>query len=146
MLPPFDASGRLPIGTHEVEWPEVTERFGGTPRRRWLLSGLAEGLRLLCAAGCKAVYLGGSFVTAKPAPEDFDAAWDTTGVDEDQLDAVFFDFADDRAAQKSRFGGEFFPAQFTEGMSGRPFVQFFQLTRDGVAVGIVVIIKLHTVL
>jgi ribosome-binding protein aMBF1 (putative translation factor) len=61
-------------------------RFGHTPRRLALLSGLKAGLDALRAAGCRRAYLDGSFVTAKEAhfgtpPGDFDACWETAGVD-----------------------------------------------------------------
>jgi hypothetical protein len=96
-------------------------------------------LRLLRDAGCVQVFVGGSFVTAKHEPGDFDVAWDATGVDADALDAIFFDFADERVAQKARFGGEFFPAQLVEGATGRAFLRFFQYTRDDEPVGVVAI-------
>ena len=98
-----------------------------------------------CAAGCNAVYLGGSFVTAKPVPADFDAAWVTADVDVNLLDGVFFDFSDGRAAQKARFGGELFPADFEEADTGRSFAEFFQFSREDEPVGIVLIINLQTV-
>jgi hypothetical protein len=62
-----------------------------------LLIGLREALARLKAAGCRLVYLDGSFVTSKPQPEDFDACWGVTGVDVESLDPVFLDFSDSRA-------------------------------------------------
>ena len=50
-------------------------------------------------------------------------------MDEEALDAVFWDFSDGRAAQKRRFHGEFFPAQLPEGATGRAFVEFFQVNK-----------------
>lgn len=50
--------------------------FGQTPRREQLLIGLLTAIRLLKLARCRTVYVDGSFVTAKPAPGDFDACWD----------------------------------------------------------------------
>ncbi|MBL8234415.1 MAG: hypothetical protein JNL98_38310 [Bryobacterales bacterium] len=86
------------------------------------------------------VYLDGSFVTTKRHPGDFDACWDIQGVDEDMLDPVFWDFSDGRAAQKRRFGGEFFPAQLPEGATGRAFVEFFQVNKlTGARKGIVAV-------
>lgn len=86
------------------------------------------------------VYLDGSFVTAKQYPGDFDACWDIQGVDEEALDPVFWDFSNGRAAQKERFGGEFFPAQLPEGATGRAFVEFFQVNKvTGALKGIVAI-------
>ena len=100
-----------------------------TPRRRRLLAGFREACRLLQKAGCRLGCLDGSFVTTKEHPDDFDACWDIQSVDEDALDPVFWDFSQGRAAQKKRFGGEFFPAQFPEGASGRAFVGSFQINK-----------------
>ena len=61
------------------------------------------------------------------------------GIDADVLDAIFFDFEDERAAQKRRFGGEFFPAQIVESVTSRSFLRFFQYTRDDEPVGIVAV-------
>ena len=54
-------------------------------------------------------------------------------------DTIFFNFEDERAAQKHRFGGEFLPAQLVEGVTGQSFLRFFQYTRDDEPVGIVAI-------
>ncbi len=139
MLPPFDAMGRLPEGIHATDWAEFADRFGASVRRKQLLVGLVAALRLLRDAGCPRVFVGGSFVTSKPDPGDFDVAWEMEGVDADALHPIFLDFEDERAAQKRRFGGEFFPAQFVEGDTGRSFLEFFQRTRDDEPVGIVAI-------
>jgi hypothetical protein len=86
------------------------------------------------------VYVNGSFVTSKDFPGDFDGCWDITGVDPSGLDPVFLDFDNHRAAQKARFLGEFFPAQLPAGISGRTFLEFFQINRDtGAPKGIVAI-------
>jgi len=53
----------------------------GTPQRRQLLDGLAHTIEVLAAAGCRRLWLNGSFVTAKDEPADFDACWDPEGVD-----------------------------------------------------------------
>lgn len=130
MIPQFNAAGLLPQGVHPATLEEVLERFGGNERRDQLLTGLIEALRLLRAAGCRRVYINGSFVTSKERPNDIDVCWDIEGVDPDALDPVFFDFDDGRAAQKARFGAEFFPAQVPEGLTGRTFLEFFQIDRQ----------------
>ena len=113
MLPPIDhETGRLPGGEHPAEWQELMERFGWNPRRRQLL--------------------------AKEEPADFDACWDTEGVDLDTLDPVLLDLSRGRAAQKARFGGELFP-NVTEVQSGLVFLEFFQNERDTGRKGIVVL-------
>ena len=88
-------------------------------------------------AGCRRIFLDGSFVTAKPIPADFDACWDSMGVDPTQLDSVLLDFSAGRKKQKACFHGEFFPANaITE--SKHPFLDYFQVDRDtGKAKGII---------
>ena len=129
LIPEFQADGNLPFGVHWAPWSAIEARFGGTFHRRGLLKGLRLAIEALLCAGCKAVFLDGSFVTAKEQPGDFDACWDLNAVDPDELDPIFFDFDDGRAAQKARFGGEFFPAQMPEGWSGKTFLEFFQTDR-----------------
>jgi hypothetical protein len=92
----------------------------------------------LVAAGCTRVWLNGSFVTAKDEPADFDACWHPDGVELDTLDPIFFDFADRRANQKARFGGDLFP-NVVESGSGLVFADFFKNERDGGHKGIVVL-------
>lgn len=139
MLPPFDPdTGRLAEGEHAATWDEVVERFGWTRRRRQLLDGLAEAIDLLSAAGCRRLWLNGSFVTAKDEPGDFDACWETDGVDLDRLDPVLLDLSNHRTAQKTRFGGELLP-NVVEAGSGLVFAEFFQNERDTGRKGIVVI-------
>jgi hypothetical protein len=88
-------------------------------------------------ANCSVVYIGGSFVTVKEKPGDFDACWSVEGVNPDLLDPVFLDFRNGRAAQKAKFGGELFPAEMIEAGSGKPFLEFFQFDRTGRLKGIV---------
>jgi hypothetical protein len=139
VIPPFDpGTGRLPLGEHQGTWEEVVDRFGWNEHRRRLLDGLADGLAALARAGCRRVWLNGSFVTAKEVPADFDACWDTSGVDLDQLDPVLLDLSGGRAAQKRRFAGEFLP-NVTEAGSGLAFSEFFQSDRETGRKGIVVL-------
>lgn len=116
---------------------EFQGRFCRTPRREVLLGGLLLAARLLKLAGCRTLYVDGSFVTAKLEPGDFDACWDLAGVDAAQLAPVFLDFSDERAAWKAQFGGELFSAQLPEGGTGRMWLDFFQQARDGRPKGIV---------
>ncbi|MGH9067685.1 MAG: DUF6932 family protein [Acidimicrobiales bacterium] len=137
MLPP-SKNGVLPPGVHQAAWEELEERFAGTPHRRVLSAGLKDALIMLGSAGCRAVYVDGSFVTDKEVPNDFDVCWDPTGVDLAALDPVFKDLAPPRGAQKARFGGELFPDVVEMG-SGLLFSQFFQRQRSGEPKGIVAI-------
>ncbi len=138
-LPSFDPeTGYLPVGEHAAVWSEVVERFGWNPIRRSLLDGLFDALSLLGEAGCRRVWLNGSFVTAKDEPGDFDAVWDHDAVDETVLDPIFFELADGRRAQKGRFGGELFP-NWVNLSSDSLFSDFFQHDRYGRRKGIVVL-------
>lgn len=140
MLPPFDPdTGRLPEGEHVATWEEVLDRLGWNQGRRRLLDGLAEAIGLLAEAGCRQIWLNGSFVTAKDEPGDFDACWDTDGVDLDLLDPVLLDLSNARAAQKARFGGELFP-NVVESGSGLVFAEFFKVERDTSRKGIILIV------
>lgn len=130
----------MPPGVHVAAWNEIETRFGGAEGREALLHGLRAALESLAAAGCRTAYINGSFVTEKEEPQDFDACWDAAGVDPDRLDPALLDFANRRTAQKQRFGGELFPADFAAEPAGMRFLDYFQRDRDtGDAKGIVAI-------
>jgi hypothetical protein len=140
MIPPLDATGNLPPGIHWATWSELVERFGTSPRRIELLDGLKRVLQSLADAGCRTLYVDGSFVTSKEVPGDFDACWDPVGVDGERLDPVLLDFADRRAAQKAKYGGELFPSLVFADPAGNTFLEFFQIDkRTGEAKGIIAI-------
>ncbi len=140
MLPAFDPNGFLPVGIHMAMWEEVVDRFGTTPWRLQLLGGLRRALTVLRDAGCMFVYIDGSFVTAKDLPDDYDACWDITGVNSKLIDPILLRFDDGRAAMKTKYLGDLFPAQCTEGNTGTVFLDFFQIDREtGCPKGIIVI-------
>ena len=63
MIPPTDpVTGNLPPGVHEATWDEFLARYGYTPHRLALLAGLKLALDGLRTAGCRRVYVDGSFV------------------------------------------------------------------------------------
>ena len=137
MLPAFLPSGLLPPGVHTASWEELTERLGWNDRRLELLAGLRAGLIALHHAKCGAVYIDGSFVTAKERPGDYDVCYDVVGMEFDRLDRVFLHFENGRAAQKLRFGGEFFPSHLSAD-GPRSFLDFFQIDKEsGLPKGIV---------
>jgi Family of unknown function (DUF6932) len=130
MLPDFDPDGTLPPGIHWATWPEVTERFGFTAYRQELLDGLKRALDVLHIAGCRTVYLDGSFITAKPIPNDFDVCWVRDGVDLELLDPELLDFQHGRAAQKLRYGGELLPIHSRRMTGKSSLLTFFQTNRE----------------
>jgi hypothetical protein len=129
MIPAWLPNGDLPPGVHIATWREIEDRLGFNPRRQQLMAGFRQACEELRKAGCRLVYLDGSFVTRKEQPGDFDACWDIQYVDDAKLDPVFWDFTHRRAAQKQRFLGEFFPAQLPEGATGKAFVDFFRVSK-----------------
>src|SRR5262245_13330602 len=119
----------LPPGVHSATLEEIEATFVTNRQRRRLFAGLVTAAGKLRHAGCGTIYLDGSFVTAKPIPNDYDACWDSAGVNPLRLDPVFRDFRHGRRAQKAAFQGEFFPSTIIEAGSNRTFVQFFQVDR-----------------
>jgi len=141
VLPALNEDGVLPPGIHLAEWEELWTMFGTTPHRRHLLLGFRRAIQALKIAGCRIVYLDGSFVTGKDVPGDFDACWDHEGVEFTRLDPILLTFDAGRAAQKVKFGGELFPAHaIAESSSASPFLEFFQVHKEtGAAKGIIAI-------
>jgi hypothetical protein len=55
-----------------------------------LVTGLAAALWKLAIAGCRRVLIGGSFVTNKEHPNDFDGWYESFGLDFDLLVGVAY--------------------------------------------------------
>lgn len=72
------------------------------------------------------MYIGGSFVSNKEYPQDFDGCYDDMTLDDDRLDPIF---DEDLLYQSDRFGGELRADPF--------FTGFLQTDRDGNPRGIV---------
>ncbi len=138
MVIPALVDGVLPPGEWSASWSEVVEAFGTSDWRRFLLDGCRRALLSLQAAGCRRIWIDGSFVTGKAHPGDIDACYDPVGVGASLLHPALRDLSHGRPAQKAEFGCEFFP-NIVEGGSGKFFVEFFQEGRDGRTKGIVAI-------
>lgn len=80
--------------------------------------------------------LDGSFVSSKELPEDYDGLWSPDGVNSSHIDPVLLDFSNGRAAMKSKYFGELFPATALAA-PGVPFLDFFMTDRNGVPKGVV---------
>ena len=119
----------LPAGIHAATLAEVEARFATNNQRRVQFNGLVAALRNLRGAGCSRVFLDGSYVTGKPQPSDFDACWDPAGVNPGLLDRVLLTFDSQRAAQKAKYQGEFFPSTVPADRAGTAFIDFFQVDR-----------------
>jgi hypothetical protein len=129
-ISPHSPWDMLPAGIHTATLAEVKIRFAQTPHRKKLFDGFCLAVSNLQSAGCTKVYLDGSFVSAKVHPNDFDAAWEPTDVDPSKLDPVLLNFDNQRAAQKAKYEGEFFIANWPATTGGVNYLDFFQQDRD----------------
>lgn len=118
----------LPPGIHDATLSEIENRFATNDKRKRLFDGFKKGVKSLTTAGCSNIFLDGSFVTAKTEPGDYDACWDTVGVDVNKLDPVLLDFSNGRKNQKLKFLGEFFPSSIRANRQST-FMDFFQTDR-----------------
>ncbi|MEC4819411.1 MAG: hypothetical protein SAK29_40000, partial [Scytonema sp. PMC 1069.18] len=117
----FDENGNLPPGVHFFEWEEFQEKFATNLTRQRMISGLELATTQLQKAGCRTIYIDGSFVTTKPSPGDFDACWEDDGVDINYLELIaptLRNFAWRRAEQKSKYKGDLFPASYPANETG----------------------------
>jgi hypothetical protein len=127
-IPEFNDLGYRPPGVYETSWQEFMQRFAINPHRQKLATGLTAALRKLGVAGCRRVIIGGSFVTNKEKPNDFDGWYESFGLDLDILDQLFLE---DTESQMVVFGGILFDPPYYEG--------FFQTDRDGRPKGVIVL-------
>lgn len=138
MIPDFDpTTGALPPGVHSATMAELQTRFGTNSRRQALLVGLRRAAENLRAAGCRTLYVDGSFVTQRDIPGDFDGCWDPAGVNPDLVDPILLDFRFERLAQKTKYGGELFLSTMIADKWGHPYLDFFQVAKDGSVKGII---------
>ena len=141
-IPNFDKNGNLPEGIHSATWQEVQEALAFNEHRQELLRGLKRSSESVKLARSRRLFLGGSFVTNKEFPGDFDACWEDENVDFvrlQEIDPVLLDFNDGRSAQKAKYGGELFPASsIADNISNESFLEFFQ-QKNGEPKGIIAI-------
>ena len=104
----------LPPGIHWSSLAEIGARFATNEHRLKLFTGFVSVTEVLRAAGCKTIYLDGSFATEKEIPKDYDGCWEPAGVQVAKLDPVLLDFTNLRAAQKHKYLGEMFLATSME--------------------------------
>lgn len=141
VIPEFDENGNLPPGVYFCEWEEFNERFNTNLKRKKMIDGLQLAMTQLKTAGCRTIYINGSFVTIQQNPNDFDACYDCETVDMDNLRVnapqLFNHY--DRDAQKSKYKGEIFPSDQPVGNYGDNSFEFFQKDRDKNKKGIIAI-------
>jgi hypothetical protein len=135
MLPAFTSAGFLPVGNHNADWFEFVARYGFNSRRQNLLEGMQQLLNLLAFANCTAVQFGGSFVSNKPCPSDFDGIYMLAGVNRPALP---LEIDASVQAQADIFGGSIVPEDWVYTDIGHMGTRL-QTTKQGLSVGIVVL-------
>ncbi|HYU68152.1 MAG TPA: hypothetical protein VEL09_02340 [Burkholderiales bacterium] len=139
-IPSFAETGDLPQGVHHASLREVLEHFAqSTSRRKIVGMRLARVYELAAATGgMKRFIVFGSFVTAKPDPNDIDIflmmhdTFDLTQVT-GEARLVF-----DHAAAQAHFGASIFWLRQLAALSNeQESILSWQIKRDGGRRGIV---------
>jgi hypothetical protein len=143
VVPDFDLNGNLPPGVYEVSLGEIEHRFTWNDRRKKLFEGLRAAINNLSQANVKRVWIDGSFVTNKDAPNDIDGCWESDkDVDADKIDPVFLDMYPPRKAMKEKYGVDFLISGVLIADSpGNTIEDFFQIDRDGNKKGILLYVN-----
>lgn len=133
---PLEPWGSLESGIHTATWAEVKIVFGQSKARAMLLEKAYVGLCVLRDAGCKEVFLDGSFVSAKPDPNDLDTLWLIEGVDPAKLPEAFIhpEVAQNRQWLKQQYGLDCFPVPAFEFL-----MSTFTIDRNGLERGLILI-------
>jgi hypothetical protein len=141
MIFTFDQNGNLLPGIHLATWEEIEEYLAYNKRRKNLLSGLKQGCEILKQCGCQRIYIGGSFVTTKRLPNDFDVCYEKNQVDFkllQKLDPILLKSSNGRFEQKNKYRGEFFIADFQVDPF-TTYLDFFQRDKNSNIKGIVAV-------
>jgi hypothetical protein len=113
-------------GLHWLGIREFRDTFVLNFQRAWQFEGFVKACMALQQAGCRRVYVGGSYITSKEFPGDYDACWDPAGVSALSLDPVLYD-SDRREECVKIYRGEWFIAK--EG-NGPESAMYTYLSRD----------------
>jgi hypothetical protein len=143
VLPELDADGDLPPGIHTVTLNEMEHRFGRfvvSDRRVHLFEKFKQMVEVAKASGIvERIIVGGSFVTAKPQPNDIDVVMVLSGdVDFTVLTPSQYAVTD-RDTWRRVFRGDDLDVIVVRGSTGRrqTAVEFLQANRDNKKVGVV---------
>jgi uncharacterized protein DUF6932 len=142
-LPAFTQTGDLPPGIHRATLAEVLARFGTqTPRRRVVGTRLERIYQVAVANGQVARFIVfGSFITAKPEPNDVDVF--LLMVDAFEVGSVSGEarLLFDHAAAQAHLGASVFWLRRLAALGGdEAAVEYWGIKRDGGVRGIVEII------
>jgi hypothetical protein len=133
-IPQLNANGLLPVGIHDATLDEIRQRFGsfqGSDRRMRLFANFEQlVMQLRKSSRFSAIIVDGSFVTAKPVPEDIDVIVVLQRGRDWTADPGPSDYAlVSRSALRRRFGFDAFLAA-EGGADYERYVEFFGRLRE----------------
>jgi hypothetical protein len=136
-IPDLDSHGLLPPGVFDASLDELKARFGtfqGSDRRPRLFQRLAELVAVMQRSGLfEAWLIDGSFVTAKPAPNDIDLVAVLRPGHDFERDLPMSEYAlVSRALLRRRFGFDVVLAE-TDRPLYQTYLEFFSRVREAPA-------------
>ena len=142
--PDFDSNGDLPLGIHQATISEVVQHFGTSTLQRQILSSRLERIyNLARSTGQVARFvIFGSFVTAKPTPNDVDIFM----LMEDTFDANYVTgeaamIFDHTATQNAQGASVFWIRRMAAIGGEQTTLEYWQIKRDKTKRGIVEVIN-----
>ncbi len=143
MLPDFTEDGLLPPGIYRITWEEFEKRFvyfAHSDRRFRLFDKLRQLYQQAKQSSIvKRLLIGGSYITTKPEPNDFDCILVLDPqVGNRELSPIEYNLLW-RSRARRIFGGDIISV--AEGSANYDdYMKLFQTTRDKMPVGIVEIV------
>ncbi len=136
-IPALNADGFLPAGIHDCSLADVRERFGsfqGSDTRHRLFKRLEELVAAMQRSTLfEVLLLDGSFVTAKPSPNDIDLVVALRPGHDFERDLPMSEYAlVSRAMLRRRFGFDVIIAE-RDSRLYRSYVEFFSRVRESPA-------------
>jgi len=128
----FNDNGVLDPGIHKMTWKEFYDFFSFSKRRIELLEGLEKVVAILRKIKATHIYIDGSFVTNKPEPGDWDACFESSKSEANNL-LCKYPFTD-REVQKELYKGELFHAKSIADEYGNTYLDFFQKKKENSAI------------
>ena len=133
-IPALNSDGLLPTGVHDCALSEVRARFGifqGSDVRQRLFTRLEELATAMTRSGLfESLLIDGSFITAKPAPNDIDLVAVLRPGHNFERDLPMSEYAlVSRTLLRRRFAFDIIVAE-RESQLYRTYVEFFSRVRE----------------
>ena len=133
-IPALRPEGFLPAGIFDCTWPELKAQFGtfdGSDHRVHLFTRLQALASAMAASGLfESLFIDGSFVTAKPRPNDIDLIAILRPGHDFERDLLMSEYAlVSRALLRRRFGFDVIVAERDSGLY-KTYIEFFARVRE----------------